>query len=325
VRRARHAVWAVLRTVWTPVLVALLVAVAAGRAGGQAGRHAAVILELPASARALALGGAYAAVGEDDAALFYNPAQLATLGSRAAGISVQRYLASSTLGAAAAASRVGRGMVAIGVQALSYGSEPEIVPDPGSGGERGVATGRRVSAGDVAVSVAYATSVGALRLGAAAKAVNQRIAGVSGSAAALDLGIAYDVGSQLTLGAALQHVGSRLRLAGVTSPLPRAARVGGAVRAVRAGPVVVLATAEVGGLGTGTARVSGGGELTWRVPGSVTLAGRVGASPRRVGDDAAPLALGGSLLSRRLAVDYAFQAYDAVGGATHRLGVRWWR
>ena len=284
-----------------------------------------MILELPASARALALAGAYAAVGEDDAAIFYNPAQLATLSRGAAGLSVQRYFASATLGAASAATRLGRGTAALGVQALSYGSEPEIVPDPASGGERGVPTGQRVSAGDFVVSAAYAASVGGLRAGAAVKAVNQRVAGESGSAAALDVGLAYDVGAQLTVGAALQHVGAGLRLGGVRAPLPRAARVGAALRAVRAGPVDVLATVEAEGLGTGAARMVGGGEATWRAPGSVTLAGRVGATARRAGDDAAPFVLGGSLLGRSIALDYAFQAFDALGGGTHRLGVRWWR
>jgi hypothetical protein len=301
-------------------------ALVAGRsAGAQGGRRAAVILELPASARALSLGDAYAAVGEDDAAIFYNPAQIATVRGQAAGLSVERYLASSTLGAASAAARLGPGTAALGVQALSYGSEPEVVPDPASGGEVGVPTGNRVSAGDVAVSVGYAVDVGALRVGAAAKVVNQRVAGSSGSAGAVDLGLAYDVGSALTVGAAVQHLGSGLRLAGVRSPLPRAARVGASVRALRGGPLALLATAEVVGVGTGAARAAGGAEVTWQAPGVLMLAGRVGATARRPGDDAGPLSVGGSLLARRIALDYAYEPYDALGGGTHRLGVQWRR
>ena len=56
-------------------LVAGLVPAAARAQGGQS---AAIILELPASPRAMALGGAGTSL-EGDAAIFYNPAQLATV------------------------------------------------------------------------------------------------------------------------------------------------------------------------------------------------------------------------------------------------------
>ena len=76
----------------------------------QGGRTGAIVLELPASARALALGGAYVAAGADDAALFYNPSQLATLEGRAASMSVQPYIEGSTLGALSAAFQLGPGL-----------------------------------------------------------------------------------------------------------------------------------------------------------------------------------------------------------------------
>src|SRR5688572_32527262 len=100
----------------------LLVGLAAGVPAislAQGGRTGAIVLELPASARALALGGAYVTAGADDAALFYNPSQLATVEGRAASMSVQPYIEGSTLGAASAAFRLGPGTVGVGVQVLS--------------------------------------------------------------------------------------------------------------------------------------------------------------------------------------------------------------
>ena len=86
------------------------------------GQTAAVVLELPASARALALGDAVTAVGHDDAMIFYNPAQLASLNGLAASLSLQRYLESTTLAALSAAAGFGPGTVGVGIQSLSYGS-----------------------------------------------------------------------------------------------------------------------------------------------------------------------------------------------------------
>ena len=134
--------------VLVPCCFALVAGVvpAAALAQAQGGASAAIILELPASPRAMALGGAGTSL-EGDAAIFYNPAQLAAVQHVAASLSAQRYIFSSTLGAFSAAARIGPGTAAIGVQALEYGSEDEVVPDENFGGERGRLTGATVDAG----------------------------------------------------------------------------------------------------------------------------------------------------------------------------------
>ncbi len=133
----------------------------------QGGRDAAIVLELPASARALGVGDAYGAFGVDESSIFYNPAQLAGVKRMAAGGSVQRYLASSTLASFAMAVPLRAGTFAIGVQALDYGSEAELVTDPVTGS--GVPTGVSVSASDVVVSSAYAARVTSWSAGVTAK------------------------------------------------------------------------------------------------------------------------------------------------------------
>src|SRR5260370_537283 len=39
--------------------------------------------------------------------------------------------------------------------------------------------------------------------------------------------------------------------------------------------------------------------------------------------DASRITLGGGVVLGHLAMDYAFQPYDVLGGGTHRVGLRW--
>jgi hypothetical protein len=303
---------------------AAALALSARGSGAQGGRHAAVLLELPASARALALGNAGAALAGDDAALFYNPAQLALAGGASAGLSVQRYLAASTLAAVSGATRLGPGVVALGVQTLDYGSEDEVVPDPAYGGERGIATGASVSANDFAATVGYAAHLARLRVGAAAKLVRQRVADQSGSTVAGDFGAALDVGAGATLSLALQNVGGDLTVGASRGALPTALRLGAAVPLPSVGGLDVLATAEAAQVRDGGFDAGGGAEVTWRGTGGLSLVGRVGALPRS-GADVSRFTFGGGIAAKHLALDYAYQGFETVGGSTHRVGVRWWR
>ena len=298
---------------------------AAAPANAQGGRHAGLVLELPASTRALALGGAATALAAADVSVFSNPAQLATALGASASLSLQRHLQSSTLAALSLSNRIGGGVGAVGVQVLDYGSEAEIVPDPAFGGERGLATGGRISAGDLVVSAGYGVSVGRVRLGTAAKLLQQRIAGLSGSTGALDLGAAADVAFGLTLAAGVQNVGRGLSLAGERAPLPRLARLGVAAPLGRTGPLSALATAELHQVQGSKARVGGGAEGNWSTRGGVLLSARLGLQGRPEGSAATRLTIGGGVRSRHLGLDYAYQGYETVGGAAQRVGASWWR
>src|SRR5688500_4292448 len=58
-------------------------------AGAQGPTIAPIVLAVPGSGRALALGNSYAALGADPDVIFYNPAQL--VAARGIGVGVQRY------------------------------------------------------------------------------------------------------------------------------------------------------------------------------------------------------------------------------------------
>ena len=291
----------------------------------QGGRTGAIILELPASARALALGGAYVTASADDAALFYNASQLATVEGRAASMSVQPYIEGSTLGALSAAFQIGPGTLGVGVQVLSYGSADEYVCDETTGCERGEATGRTVSANDVAASVGYGMTWRMVRVGAAAKYVRQSLADASGGAPAIDVGVAMDVWRGATVGISVQNIGPHLKTAGSSAPLPRFFRLGASLPWRGVGPFDVLGTVEVAQHREGDVLPLGGAEVTWTSANGLAFSARVGALAQS--DDAATsrVSFGGGVRARHFALDYAYQAFDALAVTTHRFGLRWWR
>ena len=291
----------------------------------QGGRTGAIVLELPSSARALSLGGAYVAAGADDAALFYNPSQLATLEGRAASMSVQPYIEGSTLGAASAAFQLGPGTLGVGVQVLSYGSADEYVCDELTGCERGEPTGRTVSANDVAASVGYGVTWRTIRLGATAKYVRQSLADASGGAPALDVGAAVDVWRGATIGASIQNLGPDLKTASSSAPLPRFLRLGASLPWRGIGPFDVLGTLEMAQHREGDVLPLGGAEVTWTSANGLAFSARLGALAQSDGAATSRVSFGGGVRARHFALDYAYQSFDALALTTHRFGLRWWR
>ena len=291
---------------------------------GVGAQNAAIILELPSSARALAIGGAMTAAGEDDAAIFYNPAQLATVRAFAVSLSLQRYLESTTLAALSASARLGPGTLGVGLQSLSYGSIDVVTPDPLFGGERGQLTGASASAGDFVATLGYAARVRGLRAGAAAKLVRQGIAGESGSAGAFDVGAAIDVMPHFTVAAAAQNLGGDLRVGGSSGSMPRMVR-GGAAASLERGRLALAVLADVLQVRDQDARVAGGVEVTWRAGRTAALVGRAGASQRVAESDARAATFGGALRLGRFALDYGYQGFDALGTPSHRVGVAYRR
>ncbi|HVT40221.1 MAG TPA: PorV/PorQ family protein [Gemmatimonadaceae bacterium] len=306
-------------------MTALCATLAAAHAQVAGESRAAILLTLPASARGLALGEAWGALTDDESALFYNPAQLARVRSLAAGGSVQHYVANTTLGAFALATRAAHGTLGFGVQVLDYGTEDEIVS---SGGQQGTPTGGSVSAQDIAVTAGYAVTLGSRgewRVGTAAKLARQHVANVAGNAVAADVGAAYTAPNGWELSAALQHLGSRLTLAGVTASLPHTWRVAAAspvIRGLFGDQFALRAMGEArqssGGAATGVLASEG----TWRAaPDGLSLSGRAGYAFRGTGDDRRPLTVGGGIRLARVTVDYAYEGFDLLG-ATHRVGIR---
>ena len=307
----------------TRLLAGTVTVLAASAAGAQS---TGIVLQLPASARAAALGNAYVAAGQDDAMIFYNPAQLEPGDRRrwAAGASVQRYAGESHAAALSTARRVGPGHFGVGLQMLDYGSIPEVVADPDYGGERGRETGARISARDFALSIGYGMQVAPFRVGATAKVVQQQVANLSDATAALDIGIA--TGSPLGLFAfAMQNSGGLLSVGSTTASLPLLYRIGFQLFPMPIGRTTLVNLFEWSRDREGSYVFSGGSELQMPA-GGYRLAARIGLRARRdEGSAGSRVTFGGGLASRGLALDYGYQTIEGINLGTHRVGVRWWR
>jgi hypothetical protein len=156
----------------------------AGAARAQApGTVGGVLLEVPATARAMALGGAYAAVMGDAGAVFVNPAGLAPIKRLAVSASYERYLLDSQFAGASIATRVGKFDLGFGLHVLDFGSDSAFVPDPAFGGDRGRATGATIGAYHALAVGALAYRRGMLSAGVSVKALREHVGYAADSAA----------------------------------------------------------------------------------------------------------------------------------------------
>jgi hypothetical protein len=279
-----------------------------------------VVALLSGSTRAAGLGGAGAALVGDAGAIFSNPAALATIRHVAVEGSYEPYLAGTVFSTAAVAARMGRLTWGVGVQALDYGSEPIVVPDPATGGRRGTPTGGTFTAADVLAVSSFVYRHGLIALGVSGKYARQQIGGYSADAWAGDAGLAIAVFDLFALGASVQNIGGDF---GNGDRLPRRTRVGLTMNYVDPqGTTRLLSTLEGQWVaGRRAMLVTGveGGVVT----GGVGLVGRLGYATRSPTSDASRVTVGAGVELGRLHLDYAFQRFDVLGGGAHRIGVRW--
>ncbi len=279
-----------------------------------------ILTALPGSTRSAALGGAGAALVGDAGAMFANPAGIATIRHLSLEGSYEPYLAGSAISTAAIALRVSRFTWGFGAQALDYGSEPEIVPDPATGGRRGMPTGASFHPYEALATTSLVYRRGFAALGVTGKYNRQQIGSEVSDAWAGDVGLAVAVFDIMAFGVSVQNLGGDL---GNGALLPRRTRAALTLNYTDPeGTFRLLTTLE--GQWTRDHRavlVQGieGGVVT----GGVGLVARLGYATRPAVTDASRVTFGGGIVLSRLAMDYAFQAYDALGGGTHRVGLRW--
>ena len=293
------------------------IAIAAAPCAAQSDGSAPVVLELPASTRALGLGGAFVLSVSDNDAVFYNPGLLDA--ARGAGLAVQRYSSSSTLGVLSAATEWFGGGLALGIQALSYGvggrawdDLPDDANDLLSSGFYGVS--------EFVGSLGYGREILGFRAGIVGKAIEQWLGGERDGTVAVDVGVVRSLWG-VTLGASVRNLGWGLGTGGGDLPLPSRVTLGASTRSRPVGPLDVLVTTSVSRRRDGEVIPAGGVEIAWWPIVGRTFMCRVGA--RRVpGDGTSPLTVGFGFRADDLTIEYAFEEFDAPGSA-HRLGVRW--
>jgi hypothetical protein len=297
----------------TPV-VGMVVALLAVQTEGS------IVAALPGTTRSAGLGGAGAALVGDAGAVFANPAGIATIRHLSIEGSYEPYLAGTAVSAVALALRVGRVSWGFGAQTLDYGAEPEIVPDPATGGRRGMATGATFHPYEALAVSSLVVRRGLMAFGVSAKYDRQQIGSAVSDAWAGDVGVAIAIFDIAAFGVSVQNLGGDLDAG---ARLPRRTRAGFTLNYTDPqGAYRLLTTLEAQWTQDRAAVLIQGVE-GGLVRGGSGLVVRVGYATRPAVTDAWRFTFGGGVVLGRLQVDYAFQGYKALGGGTHRVGVRW--
>ena len=279
---------------------------------------------MPASARA-AGGGDAAPFATDASALFYGAQRLPA--SRSVAASAGTWIGDAQFSTLAYSTpvrwqrRAGT-VLALGVQSLDYGSAEEVIPDPLTGGTRGIATGNSVGGNELAISLGLRQATRRHRVGAGVTYMRQQVADLSASA--FTMSAATGVTSRgWDADLSGEHVAW-----GPRNPARRTLTVPSTTRLSVATPAWPLGGASWRGV-VEARRVSG--------EGSTSLIGAEGTFKTRAGWELmvrgaglaysettarAPWSAGGSAARGAWSLDYAYQGYGALGAA-HRMGITW--
>ena len=284
-----------------------------------------LILRLPASARALAMGNV-AVVGRDDDVLFYNPAQL--VAARGMSVSMEQFSPTAHAGAISSVTRYGTGGIAIGATLAEFdspfGSYPTARLDLVQGGP---VVG---SAASVVVGVAQVFK--STRIGGSAKFVEDRVGPTRNSGAVFDLGLGRDFFGY-NFGLSVQNIGESFEptsppgseFVGLRSRMPLRTTFG-AAHGWNTDMFDITATGAVSTLRDGFVVPAGGGEISYSWLDGYTIVARAGGRRPETGEG--PFTAGLGFTMDRLSIDYAFETLKTSiasnGGlrAAHRIGVR---
>ena len=300
-----------------PTLILALAVSATGPLMGQVREDGPVILQLPASTSAMAMGGAFQLTGSRSDAIFYNPALLAD--ASGFGLEGQTFDSKSNYLVLSAVTDWWEGNVGVGLQALSYSTDATAGTEVALG-ETDLLTGGATGSTEFVATVGYAQEIAGLQWGVAAKTIEHRLGGDKDLALAADLGVAVEVGD-LRVGLAAQNLGSDLRLGGASVDLARRVTLGASGQGWQVGPFDLGASAALSVEADGTVIPALGGEIAWWPVRGRTFTGWVGV--RQIADGPADeVTFGGAFHGDAFGIEYAYLGFDSFGGA-HRLGVSW--
>jgi hypothetical protein len=268
-------------------------------------------LEVPAGARASALGGAYDTRALGVEAAFWNPAGLSAVKGVQIVASHYEFLSHLRFAQFGAAERMFGGGASIGLRALY--SEPIVERD-----ENGNAIGT-FGAHDLELSLGYGRDIGSgLSLGATAQMVRERIADGSATAWAMGAGAAWEptVAPRLRLSGSVHNLGTSPAflidgIRGEAVPLPAAVQVG-ASYGVPAGGFDWRASLETR-LTRGRTGIGMVGLEAAHASGAALLVGF------RMNDETTNLSYGAGYARQALRLDYAFVPFRLDLGDTHRF------
>ena len=285
---------------------------------GQSADFAPILLQLPASARALGMGNV-AVAGRDDDVLFYNPAQL--VAARGMSISMERFSSTASAGALSAVARFNTGGIAVGAMVAEFDTPFGAYPIA----RRDLLAGGPVAGSSASLVFGIAQVFKSTRVGGSVKFVEERVSQTRSSRTVFDLGLGRDFfGYQF--GLAVQNIGQSLPrasppgsefvLLGTRMPLRTTF---GAMRGWTFGEFDVFGTAAVSTLRDGFVAPAAGGEIWYSWLSGYNVILRAGARRPERGEGAVTGGAGFGI--DRLSIDYALETLRGSRFA-HRVGLR---
>lgn len=184
---------------------------------------AADFLTTYADARPSALGGAYTALSDDAAAMSFNSAGLVQAKSKEITVSYSPWIGDGAYHHVSYTHPTFANNEAFGLSLLYFDAGSFLQTN-----ELGITNGFKLEAVDFAVTGGYArTLTRNLSVGASAKYIRRRLSVHVANALAFDLGAIYRLPiKNLTIGAAIQNMGTRLHFIEEREPLPLTFRAG---------------------------------------------------------------------------------------------------
>lgn len=272
------------------------------------------VLAVPASTRAMALGGAYVMNAGQADAIFHHPALLT--GASGFGLEWQTWGGEGSATAASAAMAWLGGGVGVGLQTLQAGMPGVHVP---AADDALFETGP-VPLSERVATVGYARGLMGIQVGVAGKMVEERLDGAKSTTVLVDVGAARTVGP-LTVGLTVRDIGNdpfeHNRNNGPSRVVLGAGAYGRPLGPFDVGLAGTLSYASEQTL------VGGGLELGyWPISGR-TFVARVGLRNAPDGSAADPLTLGFAFWGDDLVLEWAYQGFGDLDQGTHRFGVRW--
>jgi hypothetical protein len=268
--------------------------------------------QLPGSTRAMALGDSH--IMNDGAAdvLFYHPALLT--GARGFGLATQRWTASGSAAAIAAAIPTLGGGVGIGLRTLQYsaaGSGPLAAP----AGQDHLFTPGSIPVSEQVATIGYAREAFfGIDVGVAMNLVDERVGTTRHGVALFDAGASMDAG-RLKVALTATGIGNKPVLDTGAEPL-RVVLGGGAYGL----PVGIFDVGLATHLGVADGDMTYGGGLEvgyWPVQGR-TFVARVGFQDVADGSDAQPFTTGFAFWADDFTVEWAFRPFSGADeGGTH--------
>ncbi len=220
-----------MRILWLPLLLLLLPGVLYGQA--KVGTAGAQFLELGVSARAVAMGEAFAAVSNDATAVYYNPAGLTQLYDREAVFTHLEYPAGIRyeFGALAYPLYSFGGVLGFAMYVLDGGDFDETTY------EHPLGTGRTFGAKEYAVGVSYARNLtDRFSVGVTFKFIDEMYEEERASGWAADVGTNYDTGFRnFKISMVIANFGPDMTFLRDSYPLPINFKFGGAIDVIDGG------------------------------------------------------------------------------------------